>query len=97
MPKRKKINLNQLKNDFSLEALESSPFTFTPEAAGLVRRRTEKAFLAGARAIISILKSETARIAGSIEDGIGRRSDFERGTAEGVRWLAESVLDKVEE
>lgn len=90
----KSRSIKEQKNEFSLKALESSPFDFTVEAAGVVRLISDKAFMAGVAALKAILTSETKRISSSIEKSRVSPSDFERGILEGVHWLCQSVVEE---
>ncbi len=77
-----------MKTQIEREAAELTTrreFRFTE--AGL-RRRLEKAFLEGARAVRQQASTEAERLLINLKPGI---SDFERGQADGVRWLQDCI------
>lgn len=92
----KSKTLADYKNDFSLKALQSSPYEFSVEAAGVARLLTDRAFLKGAEAVIKILNRETDRIVKIIETSRERQSDFDRGISEGAKWLWQAVHGELE-
>ena len=54
------------------------------------RLRAEKSFLDGLEAFKTIMDKESNRICAIIETSVAI-SDFERGQADGVRWLVDAI------
>lgn len=73
-----------------VKALEYSQFNFKALPHSTDRVRAEKAFIDGLRAYKRELGLEAKRILASIETS-RELSQFERGQADGVRWLCEAV------
>lgn len=79
------------KTKIELEAAESTLRPETPLSNATDRRRLERAYLAGAKALKSHLDQEVERLTLLIKPG---SSDFERGQLDGVLWL-QSCVDEL--
>jgi hypothetical protein len=78
-----------LKTKIELEAAESTLTPEVPLTHATDRRRMERAYLAGAKALKRHLDSEVRRLVGIVTAGNKemRSSEFEKGQLDGILWL----------
>jgi hypothetical protein len=80
-----------MKTKIEQEASQSTLRPETPLTHATDRRRLERAFLNGAKALKSHLDRETERLVRNVSSG---KSDFEKGQLDGILWL-QSCIDEL--
>ena len=80
-----------MKSKIETEASQSTLRPETPLSSPTDRRKLERAYLNGARALKAHLDKETERLIGLINPG---KSDFEKGQQDGILWL-QSCIDEL--